>query len=276
MTRMNRRKVLLGLGATAAGSGAVFGSGAFTQVAADRDLTLEIVDDTNAALKLEPQDSDYAEDVSGSPNGGTLAFDFGDGLPNADGINNRADSVFAEVFSITNNSDETIWLTAGFTEPDGTSIDPTSGGARSTELVAKDPTSDNVSGTYDDLSFSDSNSSLGGGPVDITYPGDEDKTSEQETSRVLGQTENAGAIKLGQGDSVVVDFNFLVFGSNDASSALDRDGRIVLNAQGPEAVDFDTAGDASGSGDGSDVEDHEFSAATGDEGSSEGTALDER
>ena len=53
---MNRRNVLLGLGTAAAGSGIVFGSGAFTQVQAERDLTIGIDDDSNALLELNPND----------------------------------------------------------------------------------------------------------------------------------------------------------------------------------------------------------------------------
>ena len=52
MADMNRRNVLLGLGTAAAGSGIVFGSGAFTQVSADRDVNLEIVDDTDADVEI--------------------------------------------------------------------------------------------------------------------------------------------------------------------------------------------------------------------------------
>lgn len=51
---MNRRNVLLGLGTAAAGSGIVFGSGAFTQVQAERDLTIGISEDSNALLELNP------------------------------------------------------------------------------------------------------------------------------------------------------------------------------------------------------------------------------
>ncbi|ESS02427.1 MAG: hypothetical protein A07HR67_02758 [uncultured archaeon A07HR67] len=54
---MNRRNVLLGLGTAAAGSGIVFGSGAFTQVQAERDITIGVSTDENALVELKPNDS---------------------------------------------------------------------------------------------------------------------------------------------------------------------------------------------------------------------------
>jgi hypothetical protein len=50
---MKRRTLLAGLGASAAGSAILFGSGAFTQVEAERDLTIGVDEDSNALLALE-------------------------------------------------------------------------------------------------------------------------------------------------------------------------------------------------------------------------------
>ena len=52
---MNRRNVLLGLGTAAAGSGIVFGSGAFTQVEADRDLTIGVDNDSEGIIEINDQ-----------------------------------------------------------------------------------------------------------------------------------------------------------------------------------------------------------------------------
>ncbi|GAB7091985.1 hypothetical protein JCM18237_22560 [Halorubrum luteum] len=54
--KLNRRKTLLGLGAAAGGGGIVFGSGAFTQVQADRDVTIGIDSDSEALLALKAND----------------------------------------------------------------------------------------------------------------------------------------------------------------------------------------------------------------------------
>jgi len=54
---MNRRNVLIGLTAAATGSSVVFGSGAFTQVQADRSLTIGVSEDDDALLTLDAGDN---------------------------------------------------------------------------------------------------------------------------------------------------------------------------------------------------------------------------
>jgi len=54
---MNRRNVLIGLTAAATGSSVVFGSGAFTQVQADRSLTIGVSEDDDALLALDAGDN---------------------------------------------------------------------------------------------------------------------------------------------------------------------------------------------------------------------------
>jgi len=63
---MNRRNVLIGLTAAATGSSVVFGSGAFTQVQADRSLTIGVSEDASALLAL-----DAGDDVASVYNNGT-------------------------------------------------------------------------------------------------------------------------------------------------------------------------------------------------------------
>ena len=52
MAKMNRSNVLLGSGTAAAGSGIVFGSGAFPQVEAERDLNIAVDADSDALVEL--------------------------------------------------------------------------------------------------------------------------------------------------------------------------------------------------------------------------------
>ena len=54
MADMNRRNVLLGLGTAAAGSGIVFGSGAFTQVEAQRSIDISVNNDSASAVSITP------------------------------------------------------------------------------------------------------------------------------------------------------------------------------------------------------------------------------
>ena len=70
--QFHRRALLVGIGTTAVGSGAVFGSGAFTQVQATRDLTIGVDEDSTALLALEQN-----PDISAvfSHDNGELAID---------------------------------------------------------------------------------------------------------------------------------------------------------------------------------------------------------
>jgi hypothetical protein len=116
---MKRRTLLIGLGGIAGAGGAV-GSGAFTSVSARRDLEVQIADDDEALLAMEP---------SGGPNGefatlsdGTVALDFSGTDAGGEGVG--VDSVydFDDVFRITNQGTQTVyvWVTFDFA---GSSLD---------------------------------------------------------------------------------------------------------------------------------------------------------
>ncbi|NLV09715.1 hypothetical protein GOC74_07205 [Halomicrobium mukohataei] len=64
---MNRRNLLIGIGTAAVGSGAVLGSGALTQVQADREVQIGVNDDSSALLGLNP--TDEVPEVSSSSDG---------------------------------------------------------------------------------------------------------------------------------------------------------------------------------------------------------------
>lgn len=118
---MNRRNVLIGVGAAAVGSGIVFGSGAFTQVSADRDITIEVDDDSQALLELNASadlDSVFHEN-------GQLTIDSNELSGNGEGFNNNAwveiggtdedafgaGDVTDEAFEVSNNFDQEIHVT---------------------------------------------------------------------------------------------------------------------------------------------------------------------
>lgn len=67
---MNRRKVLLGMGTAAIGSGAAFGSGAFTQMTADRSASITVQNDANGLVALtEGSEGSVSEFISTNSNG---------------------------------------------------------------------------------------------------------------------------------------------------------------------------------------------------------------
>lgn len=89
---MNRRKVLVGLGTIVAGGGVAFGSGAFSQVSAQRTVTAETKGDGNAYLDLSG-DGDYV-----SSSGNQVEFTFNN-------LNENADSEFDDILTISVNAD---------------------------------------------------------------------------------------------------------------------------------------------------------------------------
>lgn len=93
--KMNRRNALLGLGAIATGGGALFGSGAFSQVQADRAVSLSVTDDTSGLLGLSANNSDIANDSAGSGTELGIA---------ASSLNPDATTRFDNAFDITNNA----------------------------------------------------------------------------------------------------------------------------------------------------------------------------
>jgi len=72
---MNRRNVLIGLGAVAAGGGAAIGTGAFSQVEASRTVSASTTGDGGAYVSFTNTDGAYV-DTSGGSNSNQLQFTF--------------------------------------------------------------------------------------------------------------------------------------------------------------------------------------------------------
>lgn len=116
--KLTRRNALIGLGAIAAGGGALFGSGAFSQVEADRTMTVSFSGDSSAELTLNDT-STYATTTTGTNGQNVLELQFSN-------LNDDAVSTFSGVFEITNNdsqgnSHDVYIKNAG--DVDGTKID---------------------------------------------------------------------------------------------------------------------------------------------------------
>lgn len=123
---MNRRAILLGLGAGTTGAAAVFGSGAFTQMRADRELSIGIDPDSQALLGLDANpdlDSVYEQNgqltidsnqLSGSNNGFNAAATVELGATNGSGAVVAGD----EAFRITNNFDQNIHVEIDLSDTD--------------------------------------------------------------------------------------------------------------------------------------------------------------
>ncbi len=97
--RSNRRSVLIGLGTLTVGGGAVFGTGAFNSVDADRSISVSLAEDSNAVVAFTNLDGDYV-----SANGdGAIEIDVTD-------VNVEATLTVNTAFEIQNNHSEEITL----------------------------------------------------------------------------------------------------------------------------------------------------------------------
>ena len=105
---MKRRNLILGLGSVSLAGASVFGSGAFSSVQAERDVTVNVAGDEAALLALEPAEGpngDYA-----SIEDGTLALNFDGSAEDVDGqgFNAEATTRVDEVFTITNQGTQKV------------------------------------------------------------------------------------------------------------------------------------------------------------------------
>ncbi len=103
---MNRRKVLVGLGAAAAGTGVVFGTGAFTQVEAERDVEIDVADDSVAFLALIPGATEFVEEDED----GVVGVDLRSSEEGGDGVNLDAYTEIADALTVENQGGQEVDL----------------------------------------------------------------------------------------------------------------------------------------------------------------------
>ncbi|MFC7185851.1 hypothetical protein [Halorubrum yunnanense] len=104
---------MAGLGALASGSAAAIGTGAFSSVEAERDVTVEVGGDNSAYLGLKAERDDIISDDGGN---GQLSLDFGSQTTNkgGEGFNEDAETEIDGVFKIINQGTNTV--AAGFSQ----------------------------------------------------------------------------------------------------------------------------------------------------------------
>lgn len=131
---MERRNFVIGLGGIAASAGLIAGSGAFSQISADRNMTVTVADDADAYMSLALGDGSgpYA-----TTNGGNVELDFGAVTGNATGVNDNAISSFDSVIEVGNNSDSEVTL--GYTIEDSSETEVTEGISLYTGSADGDP-----------------------------------------------------------------------------------------------------------------------------------------
>lgn len=116
---MERRNFVFGLGGIAASAGLVAGSGAFTQIESDRDMTVQIADDADAYLSLAEGTS--AGEYATVNADGHVEISFG-AVNDALGANDDAVTWFDDLVEVGNNGNSDVTLGYEIADSGGTDV----------------------------------------------------------------------------------------------------------------------------------------------------------
>lgn len=117
---MQRRNFIAGIGITATMGGAALGSGAFSQVEADRTMNVTVADDSLAYLSLAEGTGNSA--FTNVTTGGNVEISF-DAFNSANGVNDAAVSSFDALIEVGNHGNSQV--TMGYTVTDSGGVDVT-------------------------------------------------------------------------------------------------------------------------------------------------------
>jgi hypothetical protein len=105
---MQRRKFLAGLGTLAAGSAAAVGTGAFTSVEADRNISVQTQGDSGAFLAFETGSATNSAYASGADTG-TVSIDLNsDADVDGVGVNKQGTTQINDIFKIRNQGTQAV------------------------------------------------------------------------------------------------------------------------------------------------------------------------
>jgi hypothetical protein len=143
---VKRRKLLIGMGALAAGSAAGIGTGALSAVSTgDRPVTVTVADDSEGYLQFGTTETEI-----GGIDNNELELDFDENVNGGDGVNVDSIMYFDDVFEIRNRGTDgeiKIWATVGDDLDDYLDLYPISGGSgRGATMVGE---SNAVSASFD-------------------------------------------------------------------------------------------------------------------------------
>lgn len=183
---MQRRKFLVGLGATVSGSAAAVGTGAFTSVEADRSVDVEVAGDASAYLAIT--------EVSGSPNsdyidttGAEVSFNFDSTTPpDGEGFNPNSVTVIEDLAEVQNQGTQSAFLSVDLSDLD---VSDGSGNEAAIELAAEN--------TASSPSGDSSNNN-------IAFDGPATAVGDPTTTEIVDPTDD-GAMELGEGEAATLD-----------------------------------------------------------------------
>lgn len=109
---MKRRNFIAGIGSLAAGVAGVTGTGAFTSVSANRNVSISVAPDNNAYLQMKELDTSNSEAFVNDSGGrsDTLSISIDETSVGGKGVNEQAVTFFDDLFSITNQGTEPAWV----------------------------------------------------------------------------------------------------------------------------------------------------------------------
>lgn len=99
---MKRRKFLVGTGALAAGGAAALGSGAFSRVESQRDVTIEVAKDPDAYLGLDRCDSENSRNYTDLDENGHGYVHIAESGNGGYGVNSDSYTWFDDLFQVCN------------------------------------------------------------------------------------------------------------------------------------------------------------------------------
>ena len=114
---MKRRKFIAGAGGVSLGGSGLIGSGAFSRTESNRQLSVQVAEDDNAYLGLEPCDSLNGDNFVAKDEHGHIEIDMSpeNTVPaGGEGINSNSESFFDDVLQIRNQGKEKacVWIDA--------------------------------------------------------------------------------------------------------------------------------------------------------------------
>lgn len=202
---MERRKFLIGTGALAAGGAAALGSGAFSRVESQRQVSIEVANDADAYLGFKLLDTPNSNNYVDYDENGHIYIDIAD-QPIGDGVNSDSFTYFDGMFELCNQgkADATV----------------------SYELPAP-PESRNIGDDWEapDEDYDDQ-------VVGFYYIADEDDDDETGT-RVF--VEEGQEVPLDLGDCVEMGVRTVTKGVDATNEDPLIDGEIVVTADAPGA-----------------------------------------
>lgn len=121
---MRRRQFLVGAGSAGLGGSTLIGSGAFSAVESQRQVTVQTAEDANAYLGLEACSTPNGQNFVGDDGKGHVTIDIGDfddgsyDRPTGEGVNSDSLTAFDNVLRICNQGkeDACVWIDAEVAE----------------------------------------------------------------------------------------------------------------------------------------------------------------